>query len=172
MAPAQKDEESALRWYVCVAFAAGLSVLGATAPASAGGRLAAAGQFTATIDFSTLTLTPVGANCLLEVAGELQFTGTLDGLASASTRALVLAPCEDVAVNPPGTFKDTFRSRLEFAGTVDGTPAIADIAYHGITEVGGNIKALMVLSDGLKGVLKVEAIVAAGGSYEGFVRIE
>ena len=100
----------------------------------------------------------------------IEFTGTLDGVAAARTRALILASCPEVAVTPPGTFKDVFSSKLEFAGTVNGTPTIADITYRGITEVGGDIKALMGPSNGLKGVLKVEAIVAVGGSYEGFLK--
>ncbi len=133
-------------------------------------RIPASGYFTATVDFSTLTLRPVGDNCLLEVEGVIEFTGTLDGTAPARTRALVLASCDDVSVNPPGAFKDVFRSRLEFAGTVNGAATVADMIYRGVTEVGGEIEAVFTFSDGLKGVLKVEAIVAVGGSYEGFIK--
>ena len=134
-----------------------------------GQRLPANGVFTADVDFTTLTLTPVGNNCVLEVEGQLFFTGTLEGAASGKTRAFVLASCADVAVNPPGTFKDVFRSTLEFTGMVNGIPTFADITYQGTTEVGGSIKALMLLSNGLKGNLKVEAIVVLGGTYEGFI---
>ena len=161
-----------MRRTTIIALAAALSVLGVTAPVLAGARVGVAGDFTVNVDFPTLILTPVGANCLLEVSGELTFTGTLDGVATGRTRALVLAPCAEVAVNPPGTFKDRFRSKLEFAGMVDGHAAIADLTYLGITEVGGAIEALIRLSSGLTGVLKVDAQVAVGGSYRGFVRID
>lgn len=132
----------------------------------------ARGTFTASIDIATFTLVPIGANCLLEVDGALHFIGTLEGLASGNTRALVLADCADVAVNPPGTFADVFRSNLEFIGTIDGEPTIADITYRGKTAVGGDITAVMILSNGAKGVLHVDAIVAVGGTYEGIVLLD
>lgn len=155
-----------------MAVATGLALLGFAAPAAAGEMIPAEGRFTVTIDFSTLTLTPVGANCVLEISGAVEFTGTLEGIASARTRAVVLAPCDQVAATPPGTFTDVFSSDFEFAGTVNGAPAIADITYRGITETGGDIAATMRPSNGLKGMLKVEAIVAVGGSYTGFVKTE
>lgn len=159
-----------MRNLASIALAAILWVVGAQAAVSADDRISAKGEFTADVDFSTLSLTPVGDNCLLVVEGVITFTGTLAGAAPAKTRALVLASCEDVAVNPPGAFKDVFSSKLEFAGLVNDTPAIADITYRGITQVGGDIEALFIASNGLKGVLKVDAIVAVGGSYEGFIR--
>jgi hypothetical protein len=119
-----------------IAVAAVFSLLAAANPVSASGMIQASGAFTAAVDFTTLILTPVDENCLLEVSGVIEFTGTLDGIAPARTRALVLASCDEVAVNPPGTFKDVFTSRLEFAGTVDGQPTVADITYRG-TAFGG-----------------------------------
>ncbi len=83
--------------------------------------------------------------------------------------ALVFASCDQVLVNPPGTFRDVFRSHLEFTGTLDGLPAQADITYLGTTSVGGNVAGLMILAHGLHGVLAVDAIVATGGTYEGVV---
>ena len=71
---------------------------------------------------------------------------------------------------PPSAFNDVFTSKLEFAGTVDGAPTVADITYRGTTQVGGDIDALMIASNGLRGVLNVDAVVAIGGSYEGFLR--
>ncbi|MDX1528254.1 MAG: hypothetical protein R3337_06470 [Gammaproteobacteria bacterium] len=147
-----------------------LFVAGLPALSSADERIPANGDFTATVDFSTLSLSPVGDNCLLEVEGVIEFTGTLDGIAPARTRALVLASCDDVAVNPPGAFKDVFKSRLEFAGTVNGVAVIADMTYQGITRVGGDIDAVFTFSNGFKGVLRVDAIVAVGGSYRGFLK--
>lgn len=147
-----------------------LLLTGVTVPVYAADSIKANGEFIANVDFTTLTLAPVGVNCLLEVDGNLEFSGTLEGIAIGTTRALVFASCEDVAVNPPGTFKDVFRSRLEFLGTVNGEPATADLTYLGITEVGGAIKAKFILNNGLKGVMKVDAIVAVGGSYRGVVK--
>jgi len=132
-------------------------------------RLPASGTFAAQVDFSTLELTPAGARCLLEVSGVLVFSGTIVGEAPGTTRALVFASCEEVAQNPPGAFKDVFRSRLEFFGTLGGAPVVADLTYAGITEQGGTIKAVMHFSNGLRGLLSVEAVVAQGGSYQGFI---
>ena len=147
--------------------AAFLVIACASAPVAAGDRILARGAFTAEVDFSTLTLTPVDENCLLEVEGVIAFTGTIKGIAPGRTRALVLAPCPDVAAAPPGTFEDVFSSKLEFAGTVAGRPAVADINYRGTAEVGGGIEAVMAASKGLAGLLRVEAVVAEGGSYVG-----
>ena len=155
-----------------IAVAAGFSLLGVANPVSAEGMIKASGNFRVSADFATLILTPVGANCLLEISGVVEFTGTLEGVAPGRTRALVLAPCQDVSVTPPGTFKDVFNSRLEFAGTVNGEPTVAHITYRGATEVGGDIEALMLPFNGLNGELEVKAIVAAGGSYTGFVKSE
>ena len=135
-------------------------------------RIHAEGAFTVIIDPSSFTFTPVHNKCLLEVDGVVCFTGTIEGEAPGTTRALVFATCEEVATNPPGTFLDVFRSELEFAGTVERIETETKITYQGITKVGGNIKAYMILSDGLKGFLKVDAIVAVGGSYTGFIVVE
>jgi hypothetical protein len=147
-------------------------IFSAAPPLSAQSRLPASGSFTAAIDFATLSLTPVGANCLLTVDGVLSFSGTLNGEAAGTTEALVLAPCADVAASPPGTYQDVFRSELTFTGTVAGNPdsVEAHITYQGVTKVGGTIGGRMLLTGDLRGNLDVDALVAAGGSYQGFVR--
>jgi len=149
--------------FLTVALSAGVTV------AQGDAKIPAVGEFAAIVDFETLALTPVGANCLLEVSGRLEFSGTLVGSAPGTTRALVFAGCPDVASNPPGAFRDVFMSQLEFVGTVDGVPIIADLTYQGNTEVGGDIVALMRLSSGVSGHLEVDARVAEGGTYGGFV---
>ena len=60
-----------------------------TTPAVADHGRRVRGDFTVVIDFDTLTLTPVDGNCLLEVQGQVEFTGTLQGSAPSATRALV-----------------------------------------------------------------------------------
>jgi hypothetical protein len=95
------------------------SVLDPTAPeisveqssplaASSARQVQASGDFAAIVDFTTLTLTPRGRNCLLQVKGELRFTGTIQGSGTGQTSALVFAPCSQVATTPPGTFRDVF----------------------------------------------------------------
>ena len=149
----------------------GMAVADADAEYARKGRLVrAAGEFTVEIDFSTLRLIPVKDQCFLEVKGMATFTGTLEGVAPGRTRALVFARCDTIADLPPGVFKDVFRSELEFVGTVKDKPTFFDISYRGVTEAGGEIDAVMIPSNGVKGVLKVDAIVAVGGSYEGFIR--
>jgi hypothetical protein len=74
-----------------------------------------------------------------------------------------------VATSPPGTYPDVFRSELAFAGTVDGEPARANVRYMGRSQPGGQIAGRLVLSNGVQGVLEVEAQVAVGGEYRGSV---
>jgi hypothetical protein len=152
--------------------------LGPTAPALQGHsseltasarQIQTSGNFDAIVDFSTLTLTPRGSNCLLQVEGRLVFTGTIEGAATGQTSALVFAPCADVAASPPGTYPDVFKSELAFEGTVDGEPARANVLYMGRVQPGGQIEGRLVFSNGVQGRLEVEAQVAVGGEYRGSV---
>jgi hypothetical protein len=163
-----------MRKLIAIVFITTILILNAAAPLVADDKIPASGTFTAALDFSTLSLSPVGANCLLRVDGVLTFTGTLNGEAVATTSALVLAPCADVAMSPPGTFQDVFKSELTFAGTVGEDPGLveAHITYQGITKTGGAIQGRMLLNSGLKGNLEVDAVVAAGGTYQGFLRTD
>jgi hypothetical protein len=157
------------------------SILHPTAPAPSGQghsselsatrarQVQTSGHFDAIVDFSTLTLTPRGQNCLLQVKGQLVFTGTLEGEATGQTTALVFAPCSDVATTPPGTFRDVFKSELVFEGTVDGEPARANVLYMGGVQPGGRIEGRLVFSRGVAGRLEVDALVAVGGEYSGSV---
>ena len=137
--------------------------------ASAARRIPASGSFAAVVDFSTLRLTPRGSNCLLQVAGQLVFSGTIQGPATGRTTALVSAPCADVAANPPGTFSDVFRSDLVFDGTVNGEPARAKLLYTGRVQPGGEITGRLIFSRGVEGSLNADAVVAVGGTYRGSV---
>ena len=148
------------------------TILDPTAPvlsASPARQIQTSGHFDAIVDFSTLTLTPRGRNCLLQVKGQLVFTGTLEGAATGQTTALVFAPCADVATSPPGTFPDVFKSELAFEGTVNGEPARANVLYMGRVQPGGQIAGRLVLSNSVQGRLEVEARVAVGGEYSGSV---
>ena len=131
----------------------------------------ASGDFTANVDFITLTLTPQGRNCVLSVAGSLVFTGTIVGTTTGRTTAMVLAPCEDVATTPPGTFRDVFKSPFTFTGTVDGQPVVATGVYQGGVDPGGHIDGEILFRTGIHGVLRVNAVVAQGGSYHGSVAL-
>jgi hypothetical protein len=135
-------------------------------------KVQTSGDFAAVVDFSTLTLTPRGRNCLLQVNGQLVFTGTIEGTATGQTTALVFAPCSEVAASPPGTFRDVFKSELAFEGTVDGKPAQANLLYMGRVRAGGEIAGRLVWSRGVQGRLEVEAVVAVGGEYSGSVVIK
>ena len=132
-------------------------------------RIAAAGEFQTFVDFSTLTLTPRGRNCQLEVDGEVLFTGTIEGSGSGHTSALVFAPCSDVAAAPPGTYPDVFRSRIDAELSVDGQPATAKMIYQGRSAPGGAIDGRLLLHGGVRGVLQADARIAVGGTYEGAV---
>jgi hypothetical protein len=125
------------------------------------------GSFDALVDFSTLTLTPRGSNCLLQVNGRLVFHGAIEGVAVGQTTALVFGTCEDVASTPPGTDPDVFTSRLVFDGTVAGEPAHSKVLYQGQAQPGGHISGHLIFADGVSGVLDAEAQVAVGGTYSG-----
>lgn len=154
-------------------------MLGPSAPASSvvasspalaavgSGQVETSGLFDANVDFSTLSLTPRGQNCLLVVKGQLVFHGTIEGVASGQTTALVFATCEEVASKPPGTDPDVFRSEAEFAGTVAGEPAEAHVMYQGRVQPGGHIDGHLIFSNGVSGVLDASAQVAVGGEYHG-----
>ena len=134
-------------------------------------KVQASGDFAAAVDFSTLSLTPRGRNCLLQVDGQLVFNGTIEGTATGQTTALVFAPCSEVATTPPGTFRDVFKSELVFEGTIGGEPAEANLLYLGRVQPGGEIAGRLVFSRGVAGRLEAEALVAVGGTYSGSVVI-
>jgi hypothetical protein len=130
----------------------------------------AAGAFTALADFSSLTTWNVGKRtCEFRLQGTLTFTGTLEGVASGTTTALIDAPCAAALSNPPGTFRDVFRFGGDYAGTVDGVPATGDLGYAGVTRPGGSIDATIILrADRAKAVLRtVDAQIGVGGTYRG-----
>lgn len=128
-----------------------------------------AGSFDAIIDPFTFRFesTPSGRNCILQVNGQLVFSGTIEGTATGRTTALVFAPCDQASTNPPGTFADVFKSELVFEGTIGGEPVRANMIYTGTVRVGGHIDAYLILYNGALGTLEVDAIVAVGGTYEG-----
>jgi hypothetical protein len=165
--------ENPMRRAISLLIVTSLLVLGISVPATANGELTASGTFDTTLDFSTLTVTPGGKACRLSVEGQLSFDGTLDGTADAATTALVFAPCSEVQPTPPGTFADVFRSRLEFRGTVAGTPATAKILSVGVTRAGGEIDAVMLVDgDDVMGRLHLDATVGVGGSYQGMLELD
>lgn len=135
--------------------------------AAVAGPSEVSGTYDAVVDFSTVRLTPTGRNCRLVIDGMLVFSGTVEGTASGTTTALIFAPCSEVATTPPGTYRDVFTSELHFTGTVNGEPAEGNVLYQGVTLVGGEIEGHLHFSNGIAGVLDVDAIVAVGGSYEG-----
>ena len=150
----------------------GRDPLGPTAPTpavQAARQVETSGQFDALVDFSTLTLTPRGQNCLLQVEGQLVFTGTIEGVGTGQTTALVFAPCSEVATTPPGTHPDVFHSELVFEGTVDGEPVQANVRYMGRVQPGGAIEGRLIFSNGAAGRLEVDARVAVGGTYSGSI---
>ncbi|MFP5283193.1 MAG: hypothetical protein ACLGIF_07065 [Actinomycetes bacterium] len=144
----------------------------AAAPLPASGSAAvpvrAAGEFTANVDFASLATREVGQACEFTVRGALTFTGTLSGVATGTTTALIFAPCATASTNPPGTFADVFRFASTVRGTVDGVPVVGDLAYAGVTREGGGIEATITLrADRARAVLRAAATVAVGGTYAG-----
>jgi len=145
-----------------------LAPIALVSPVSAASRVDASGSFTAQIDPASITLAPTsGGNCVLSVDGVLTFSGTLIGTATGSTTALIFASCAQVATTPPGTFADVFRFVGDYVGTVAGQPASGSLTYAGATRAGGNITAGIGLRGDSSALLRVDAVVAVGGSYRG-----
>lgn len=113
-----------------------------------------------------------GNKCLLTVGGTLHFTGSLEGAATGTTRAVVHAPCEVALAAPPGAYFDVFRFTGEFEGTVGGQPADGTLTYSGVTQEGGQIDAVIRLrgGEGWARLRTTDAVVLQGGSYRGKVK--
>lgn len=146
---------------------AGALQVGSAESSHVRGPVAATGEYDAIVDFATLKLAPRGRNCLLQVDGQLVFSGTIEGAATGTTTALVFATCSEVATTPPGTYPDVFKSELMFEGTIDGVPAQSAMMYQGRSQEGGRIEGRIIASRGVAGVLEVDAQLAVGGSYSG-----
>jgi hypothetical protein len=162
-------------------FVAGTSQATATTHQADAARIAAArqvdaeGAFTASVDFPSLVPRDVGmSKCEFRVPGTLTFTGTLAGVASGTTTALIDAPCSEALSNPPGTFRDMFRFEGRFDGTVAGVPAEGDLSYAGVTRPGGSIDANIHLRAGdvMATLRTVDAELGRGGRYGGVAVIK
>ncbi|MBX9245433.1 hypothetical protein ICW40_11520 [Actinotalea ferrariae] len=165
--------------------AAGVVMLGLLAPtttaaaapshgpeASRGGVSSAAGEFVASVDFTSLRTRDIGgAACEFTVDGSLTFSGALEGVAVGTTTALIFAPCAEALASPPGTYVDVFAFDGRFTGEVGDQPASGPLRYAGVTRVGGGIDALITLRGrDAQAVLRADAQVAVGGTYEGLSR--
>lgn len=167
---------------ITLIFLGGTSVAVATTHHADAGRVASArhvgasGAFEAEVFFNTLVTRDVGSSkCEFVVQGQLTFSGTLEGVAEGTTTALIDAPCAE-ATNPAnlGAFRDVFRFKGTFSGTVDGVAATGDLTYAGVTRPGGSINAnIRLRSDRAKGTLRtVAAQLGVGGTYRGVVITE
>lgn len=136
---------------------------------SAAQTVPASGEFEVDIDPDDINLTPLGANCVLQVEGDVSFTGDLTGDATAQTTALVFAPCDVVAESPPGSVRDVFSSTMEFSGTLNGDPVEAGIHYHGRVEEGGQLSGIMNFFGDLRGAVQVDGQAGVDGSYSGTI---
>ena len=152
-----------------VALALTMLMAAISVPGVAGARGSVRGDFTVGVILPTASLEDVGqSTCKLTVDATVTFTGDIVGAADGTTVALIGAACSAVATTPPGTFADVFGFVGEFSGTVDGHAVDATLGYAGVTRAGGEIKAVMTLSDGGRGLLKVDAVAGQGGTYIGF----
>jgi hypothetical protein len=113
-----------------------------------------------------------GNKCLLTVNGTLHFTGSLEGAATGTTKAVVFATCEEATAAPPGTSFDVFRFAGAFEGSIEGEPASGTLTYRGVTREGGHIDARIQLrgGDGWARLRTTDAVVLQGGSYRGKVK--
>lgn len=137
----------------------------------AGTAVPARGGLQVSIDPATLQAAPVGdgTRCLLRVQVTLVFTGTVSGTASGTTSALVEGTCADATSTPPGTFRDAFRFTGNFHGAVAGATVWAAVEYAGVTRVGGQVSALLLLRGDTQVLGAVQAQAGGSGSYRGVV---
>lgn len=139
-------------------------------PASPTGVVPAQGSFTVELADEPPQVRPlIGGLCELRVNGSLTFTGTLEGVATGTTTAVVFASCDQVTQAPLGTYADVFRAEADFTGTVAGRPVSADLTYAGVSAAGGDIRGAIVLEGEARGALAVEARLADQGAYAGLI---
>lgn len=158
-----------------ILLAASVASTGAAAPAGASPNRAqpADGAFVVGPDVTFGVPQDVKGNkCLLTVNGTLHFTGSLEGAATGTTKALVFATCAEATAAPPGTYFDVFRFTGEFEGSVLGEPASGRLTYAGVSREGGAIDARIALrgGEGWARLRTTDAIVLQGGSYRGKVK--
>lgn len=128
----------------------------------------AQGTIAVILDGSTLIASAVGRNaCQLRVDVTLQLTGTIDGTASGTTTAVIKAPCDQALATPPGTFADVFQFSGTFRGTVLGKNTTARTHYAGVTQAGGEVKAVLTLEGAVPAAVLVEAQAGGTGTYCG-----
>ena len=140
------------------------------APAAASPRVAAAGTFTVAVTGPPALQPLPGGGCLATLPVTLGFEGTLTGAAPGTIRVAVGEPCGVAFAAPPGTFADVFLFTGTFSGTVAGEETTARLVYSGLTRSGGQVRGLMALFGNAHGLLRVEAMAGAGGSYSGVVK--
>jgi hypothetical protein len=130
------------------------------------------GTITAVPDLGTLTVTPSpgGERCRFRLESTLELDGSVAGTATGVTEATIHAPCAEATSNPPGTFADTFAFRGDFAGTVAGDAATAEVTYAGLTRAGGEVSALLVLQGEATAVAAVRAGLDPAGVFAGTYR--
>ncbi len=141
----------------------------AVAPATAATRVPAAGGFTVAITGAPALQPVTGGRCLATIPVTLTFEGTLDGTAPGTLRVTVDAPCDVAFAVPPGTYADVFTFTGTFTGTVAGNETSAKLVYSGATRPGGEVRGVIALHGGSRGLLTVEATAGAGGTYSGDV---
>ncbi len=117
--------------------------------------------------------TSVGHNCLLNAPVQLSFSGSLTGNAVGTIEVLILAPCSEASVNPPGTFRDVFRVQTTFTGAILSNAGTAQLVYKGQTAPDGDVSGQMIvkgrtgaLAD-THGMFHVQATAGVGGTYNG-----
>lgn len=136
------------------------------------GAVPAEGAFVASVDFATLQTQDVRGNkCEFTVDGVLSFSGTIEGEATGVTTAVIFATCQEVLASPPGTYFDVFRFEGDFAGEVLGEPVTGELSYAGVTRVGGQVDATVILDgDEARAVARTDGQVAVGGTYRGVAK--
>ena len=132
---------------------------------SRGAQDAVEGSFRAVIESEPVVRDLPDGRCKLKVTGRLVFEGTLVGEALGTTTARIQSPCSELDLAHPD-FRDVFRFKGTFTGTVAGEEVRVPLTYAGVTSPGGTIEALIRLRTTPRLVLHTEdAVVAVGGRY-------
>lgn len=149
-----------------------LTACSTTTPLAVASKASVSGAFTVTLTGAP-SATSVGNTCRLDAPIQMNFTGGLIGPAQGEISILAPAPCAEVVINPPGTFRDTFRAEVVLDGDVAGQTGTVQISYQGNTKPGGAVRGILRIHGGtgeladVRGVLKVEAQAGVGGTYTG-----
>jgi hypothetical protein len=119
---------------------------------------------------------PRGQQCVIELGGIHEYTGTIEATCETEMRIIEHAPC---SASGPGKHRENWLGHSVCAGTVDGREGAFEIHWTAQVDPDAdpNTKGTEILSGSgdmadLHGTLKLSGYAGTAGIYEGFVHFD